>query len=72
MKVKVNEIINKILNSKKFVFIIIGILFFKTIYFYKNTIAISEIIQLQTIIGTTSFVTSTYPMENGMSYSKFF
>lgn len=42
MKVKVNEIINKILNSKKFVFIIIGILFFKTIYFYKNTIAISE------------------------------
>lgn len=56
MKVKIKEIINKILNSRVFVLFVGIILFIKTIYFYKNTIAISEAVETQTIIGTISFL----------------
>lgn len=56
MKVKIEEIINKILNSRVFVLFVGIILFIKTIYFYKNTIAISETVETQTIIGTISFL----------------
>lgn len=56
MKVKIEEIINKILNSRVFVLFVGIILFIKTIYFYKNTIAISEAVETQTIIGTISFL----------------
>ena len=56
MKVKINEAINKILNCRLFVLFVGVMLFVKTIYFYKNTIAIVEEIQKQTIIGTISFL----------------
>lgn len=56
MKVKINETINKILNCRLFVLFVGVILFVKTIYFYKNTIAIAEEVQKQTIIGTISFL----------------
>lgn len=57
VKVKINEVINKILNCRLFVLFVGIMLFVKTIYFYKNTIAISEILEKQTIIGTISFLT---------------
>ena len=53
---KIKEILNKILNSKIFVLCIGLILLLKTIYFYKNTIAIVDHIEGQTIIGTISFL----------------
>lgn len=56
MKVKINEVINKILNCRAFVLFIGVMLFAKTIYFYKNTIAISGTVQTQTITGTISFL----------------
>ena len=56
MKIKIKELLNKILNSKIFVIIIGIMLFIKTIYFYKSTIASVERIEKQTLIGTISFV----------------
>ena len=56
IKAKIKEIINKILNSRVFVLFVGIMLFVKTIYFYKNTIAISETLEIQTIIGTISFL----------------
>lgn len=56
MENKQKEVLNKALNSRLFVIIIGIILFIKTIYFYKNTIAVSNQIEIQTIIGTISFL----------------
>ena len=56
MKVKIKEILNEILNCKLFVLLMGIIIFIKTIYFYKNTIAIFDVLEIQTIIGTISFL----------------
>ena len=56
MKVKIKEILYEILNCKLFVLLMGIIIFIKTIYFYKNTIAISDVLEIQTIIGTISFL----------------
>jgi phosphoglycerol transferase MdoB-like AlkP superfamily enzyme len=51
------EIINKAFNGVGFV-ILIGILLLgKTLLFYYNTIAINEQLELQTVLGTLSFIT---------------
>ena len=61
-KVLIENIIiglNNILNSMWFV-ILIGILMFsKTLFFYKSTIAINELLVHETIIGTTAFIVIT-------------
>ena len=57
MKEKIRHILNRIVNSRLFVVLIGTMLFIKTIYLYKNTIAVSTQIQTQTIIGTISFLT---------------
>lgn len=56
MENKQREVLNKALNSRLFIIIIGIIIFIKTIYFYKSTIAISGQIQIQTMIGTISFL----------------
>lgn len=56
MENKQREVLNKVLNSRLFIIIIGIIIFIKTIYFYKSTIAVSGQIQIQTIIGTISFL----------------
>ena len=56
MKNKIIEALNKILNSKIFIILIGLMLFIKTIYFYKSTIAITGKIENQTLIGTISFL----------------
>ena len=56
MKDKIKDALNEILNSKIFIVLIEMMLFIKTIYFYKNTIAVYAGIQIQTIIGTISFI----------------
>ena len=48
--------VNQVLNSPMFVLIIGVLIFFKTIFFYNNTIAISEPIGFDTILGTISFI----------------
>ena len=53
---KVKIALNKILNSIWFVVIICILIFLKTILFYNNTIAISEELRSETIIGTIWFV----------------
>ena len=53
---EIKELLNKILNSKIFVIIIGIMLFIKTIYFYKSTIAVVEQLEKQTLIGTISFL----------------
>lgn len=57
MKEKIRKVLNIILNSRLFIVFLGIMLFIKTIYFYKNTIAVSTQIQMQTIIGTISFLT---------------
>jgi len=53
---KLKNRVNQVLNSPLFVLIIGVILFFKTIFFYNNTIAINEPIGFDTILGTISFI----------------
>ena len=53
---KLKKFLNKVVNSIGFI-IILGILVLaKTIFFYKNTIALSEPLSLMTIIGSASFI----------------
>ena len=53
---KINEIANKILNSKAFI-IVIGIcLFIKTMYFYSDTIYSSGHFGKETIERTVEFI----------------
>ena len=53
---KAKEKLNKFVNSIWFVIVIGIIILLKTILFYNNTIAINENIELETIIGTISFI----------------
>lgn len=55
-KQKINETIMKIFNSVWFCIIIGVIIFFKTLLFYNSTVAISEALEAETIIGTLSFI----------------
>ncbi|MBO6232923.1 MAG: sulfatase-like hydrolase/transferase [Clostridia bacterium] len=48
--------VNQVLNSPMFVLIIGVLIFFKTIFFYNNTIAINEPAEFDTILGTISFI----------------
>lgn len=50
------EIINKVFNSVVFVILIGILLLLKTFLFYNNTVAIQEPLELETIIGTISFI----------------
>lgn len=50
------EIINKVFNSEWFVIIIGIIILAKTFLFYNNTIAISEPLEISTMLGTFSFI----------------
>ena len=52
----VKNVINKFINSPWFCIIIGILLFLKTQLFYYNTIAISEPLEVNTIIGTLSFI----------------
>ena len=53
---KLKKLINKLFNSIWFV-ILLGILILgKTILFYCNTIAVNEELEMETILGTASFV----------------
>ena len=54
-KEKVKNILNKIFNSIWFPVIICILIFFKTILFYNNTIAINEKINMETVLGTMYF-----------------
>lgn len=53
---KIKQISNKMINSMTFIFLIGICIFMKTILFYKNTIAIGETIEWETILGTISFL----------------
>lgn len=54
-KEKVKNILYKIFNSIWFPVIICILIFFKTILFYNNTIAINEKINMETVLGTMYF-----------------
>ena len=54
-KEKVKNILNKIFNSIWFPVIICILIFFKTILFYNNTIAINEKLNMETVLGTMYF-----------------
>ncbi len=51
------EVINKVFNSIGFVIFIGILLLIKTLIFYYSTIAINETLDLETVIGTISFIT---------------
>ena len=53
---KVKKYINKVMNSIAFPILIGIIILLKTFFFYNNTIAIDEPLELETIIGTISFI----------------
>lgn len=50
------EIINKAINSARFIIFIGVLLLFKTFLFYNSTIAINEPLETETIVGTVSFM----------------
>lgn len=54
-KEKVKNVLNKIFNSIWFPVIICILIFFKTILFYNNTIAINEKLNMETVLGTMYF-----------------
>ena len=56
-KQKVEEIVNSIINTHTFVILIGVIILIKTIVFYKNTIAMTDSLEMKTILGTISFIT---------------
>lgn len=58
MKEKIKQALNTLLNSRLFMVLLGLMLFIKSIYFYKSTIAVSTQLQFQTIIGTISFLTT--------------
>lgn len=51
-----NNKINKLFNSIGFIVLLGILLFMKTMFFYKNTIANTDSIELQTIFGTIFFI----------------
>lgn len=53
---KTRKVINKIVNSVWFVFIMCIFILLKTFLFYNNTIAVTEILHKDTVIGTISFI----------------
>ena len=55
-KTKTKSIINKFFNSIGFIILLGILLFLKTMFFYSNTIAISETLEIETIIGTLFFL----------------
>ena len=55
-KTKTKSIINKFFNSIGFIILLGILLFLKTMFFYSNTIAISEPLEIETIIGTLFFL----------------
>ena len=55
-KEKINETINKIINSILFPIIIGTLIIIKTIFFYQNTISINEPITIETIIISIIFI----------------
>lgn len=56
MKREIKEKINKVFNSKIFMVIIGIILFIKTMFFYNNTVATVNPLQIETVIGTVAFI----------------
>ena len=52
---KIKNKCNKIINSMAFAVIIGIILMLKTMFFYNNTIAITQALEIQTILGTAVF-----------------
>ena len=52
----INKKINRIVNSAWFIVALAIVIFIKTIIFYFNTIAISEKIAVETLLGTLSFI----------------
>lgn len=55
-KTKTKSIINKFFNSIGFIILLGILLFLKTMFFYSNTIAISEPLEIEKIIGTLFFL----------------
>lgn len=55
-KTKTKSIIIKFFNSIGFIILLGILLFLKTMFFYSNTIAISETLEIETIIGTLFFL----------------
>lgn len=53
---KIQDKANKIVNSTIFLIIIGIVVLLKTMFFYNNTIAVNEKIELETIIGTISII----------------
>lgn len=53
---KIKEELNKIINSPFFVLIIGFILILKIIFFYNNTVALTEPMDMNTMLGTISFI----------------
>lgn len=49
--------INRFINSIWFVIILGIIVLAKTLFFYYNTISLTEILPLETLVGTTAFIT---------------
>ena len=55
-KAKIKRMANRFFNSIGFPIVIGILLFFKTIFFYLNTISIQEPIDMGTILGTIAFI----------------
>ena len=55
-KTKTKSIIIKFFNSIGFIILLGILLFLKTMFFYSNTIAISDTLEIETIIGTLFFL----------------
>lgn len=55
-KYQIKKFLNNILNSASFTYCIGAILILKTLFFYNNTIARNENLELSTFIGTISFI----------------
>lgn len=53
---KTKKIINRIVNSYRFVLIVSILILLKSFLFYNNTVAINENLHADTIIGTVSFI----------------
>lgn len=53
---EIKNFLNKILNTANFTYLIGAILILKTMFFYNNTIARNDNLEVNTIIGTISFI----------------
>lgn len=59
---EIKEIANSFFNSIGFSILIGILLFLKTLFFYSNTIAIRETIDIDTVLGTIAFITTVICM----------